>query len=413
MTAAFLADINALIAAGRHSDAETVARQALALQPNDASAFDALGVSLYFQNRLEESVEACRRALALDRNRANTWFNFGTSLSDAGYPEQAVAAYRQCLALDPANESANYNLARALLLLGQWDEGWRLYEARGRKKNPLYPALDYARWTGEPPGPYVLLLTTEQGIGDAIQFTRFAGHLRRRGYEVLLWTAPLLAPLLKGSADVGHVFAGNGLKIEGAPVKWSPLMSVPAAIALTPETVPGAPYLTPDPTLVARWAKRVGADGYRIGIVWQGNAAHGNDARRSMPLSALKPLSEIADVRLISLQKRPGTDQLADSGFADAIETFSDDGDFSAEGLLDTAAIMANLDLIVSVDTMAAHLAGALGRQVWLALDDRSDWRWLLGRNDTPWYPSMRLFRQERRGDWNQAVAAMVSILRK
>jgi hypothetical protein len=406
-------DVNALIAAGRHGDAEAVLQKELAARPDNPPALDALGVCLYFQNRLDESASAYRRALALDGNRATTWYNLGTALSDDGNAEEAIAAYRHCLALDPANESAKYNLSRSLLLVGQWQEGWQLYEARGRKNNPLYTALDYERWTGEPPGRYVLVLTTEQGIGDAIQFARFAGELKRRGYEVVLWTAPLLAPLLKGCTGVGHVFAGNGLKIEGAPVKWSPLMSVPAALGLTPTTLPSSgPYLAAEPARVAHWAQRIGRSGYKIGLVWQGNAAHGNDSRRSMPLAALAPLTEIPGIRLISLQKQPGTAQIAEAGFSDRMEALTDDNDTSAEGLLDTAAIMANLNMIISVDTMAAHLAGALGRPVWLALDDRPDWRWLLGRIDSPWYPTMRLFRQQRRGDWGAIVAAMAAILR-
>jgi hypothetical protein len=407
-------DVNALIAAGRHRDAEAVLQQELSARPDNASALDALGVCLYFQNRLEDSIGVYRRALALDGNRAATWYNLGTSLSDDGQPEDAVAAYQRCLALDPGNESAKYNLSRTLLLLGQWLEGWPLYEARGRKANPLYKALDFERWTGEPPGRYVLVLTTEQGMGDAIQFARFAGHLKRGGHEVVLWTAALLAPLLKGCADVGHVFAGDGLKIEGAPVKWSPLMSVPAALGLTPATVPLlGRYLTAEPARVAHWAQRIGKGGYKIGLVWQGNAAHGNDSRRSMPLAALRPLSEIPGIRLISLQKQPGTAQIAEAGFRDRLETLTDDSDASAEGLLDTAAIMANLNMVISVDTMAAHLAGALGRPVWLGLDDRPDWRWLLGRSDSPWYPTMRLFRQQQRGDWGAVVAAMAAALRQ
>jgi tetratricopeptide (TPR) repeat protein len=412
MNAAFLQRVDALIAAGRQAEAEAALRRELALHPDNAPVCDALGVCLYFQGRMAEAVAAHRRALDLDPERATTWYNLGTALSDDGRAAEAVEAYRRCLARDPGNESAKYNLSRALLLLGQWDEGFRLYEARGRKKRPLYRALDYERWHGEPPGRYVLVLTTEQGIGDAIQFARFAPHLRRAGYEVLLWTAPLLAPLLKQVTGIGPVAAGSGVRIEGAPAKWAPLMSVPAALRLTPETVPAAPYLVAEPARVAHWAQRIGAHGRKIGLVWQGNVAHNHDRRRSMHLSALAPLADIADVRLISLQKRPGSGQIGDVSFADRIETVAADSDLSAEALLDSAAIMAQLDLVVSVDTMAAHLAGALGRPVWLALDDKPDWRWMLGRADSPWYASLRLFRQPVAGDWSSVVAAMAQLLR-
>lgn len=403
--------VDAMISAGRHGEAEAALREELAARPRNVQALDALGVCLYFQGRMADSIEAFRRALALNDKRAMTWFNLGTSLSDDGQPVEAVATYRAALALDPGNESAKYNLSRSLLLLGQWEEGWQLYEARGRKKQPLYRTLDYERWTGEPPGRFVLLLTTEQGIGDAIQFARFAPHLKRSGYEVVLWTAPLLAPLLKQVTGIGHVVAGNGVRIDGAPVKWAPLMSVPAALGLKPDTVPSNPYMAPDPARAAHWAGRIGRDGFRIGVVWQGNAAHHNDARRSMHLSALAPFADIPGVRLVSLQKQPGNAQIREVPFGKRIESFSDPTDMSAEALLDTAAILANLNLVVTVDTMVAHLAGALGRLVWLALDDKPDWRWMLERADSPWYPTMRLFRQQAPGDWSSVIAAMAKTL--
>ena len=406
-------DVNALIAAGRHGDAEAVLQKELAARPDNPPALDALGVCLYFQNRLDESVSAYRRALALDGNRATTWYNLGTALSDDGNAEEAIAAYRHCLALDPGNESAKYNLSRSLLLVGQWQEGWQLYEARGRKNNPLYTTLDYERWTGEPPGRYVLVLTTEQGIGDAIQFARFAGELKRRGYEVVLWTAALLAPLLKGCAGVGHVFAGQGLKIEGAPVKWSPLMSVPAALGLTPDN---SAVIGPLSHCRAGARSALGATDRQERL----QDRHGV-ARQCGPRQRLAPLdapcraqaaAEIPGIRLISLQKRPGTRKSPRPGSATVSKHSQTITTSAPRALLDTAAIMANLNMVISVDTMAAHLAGALGRPVWLALDDRPDWRWLLGRSDSPWYPTMRLFRQQRRGDWGAIVAAMAAILR-
>lgn len=359
-----------------------------------------------------ESISAFRRALELDRNRAATWFNLGTSLSDAGYARDAVEAYRTCLSLDPSNESAKYNLSRSLLLLGEWQEGWKLYEARGRKSNPLYAPLEFERWNGEPPGKYVLVLTTEQGIGDAIQFVRFAPLLRRAGYEVLLWAPPLLGPLLKQVNGIGPVFTGSQLRITGSPVKWAPLMSIPAICGLTPQTVPSAPYIRVAAESVDNWGRKIGGHGFKIGIIWQGNTAHKRDKRRSIRLAELHPLAHIPEVRLISLQKSPGSAQIAETSFGSSIETYLDDTDMRAESLLETAAIMSHLDLVISVDTMPAHLAGALGRPVWLMLDDCPDWRWMLDSPTTPWYPAMRLFRQPTAGDWHSVVAAMVSAIR-
>src|SRR5262245_24561103 len=253
-------DVSALLAAQKFVEAEAVLRSALANSPSLAGAHDALGVCLFHQGRLAESIAAYRSALALDPGRASTWYNLGTSLSDLGEISQAVEAYRAALAFDPKNESTIYNLSRALLLVGEWEEGFKLYEARGRKSVPLYTKLDFDRWMGEPPGQYVLLLTTEQGLGDAIQFARYASYLRRAGHQVLLWTDAKLVELLKQVADIGPVVAGRGtIKIQGAPVKWSPLMSVPALVGTTPEkNIPPAPYLNPVSARVAQWAERIG-----------------------------------------------------------------------------------------------------------------------------------------------------------
>jgi len=406
-------DARALVAAGKYVEAEAALRFAIANAPGQAGAFDTLGVCLFYQGRLAESVAAYRAALAIDPKRASIWYNLGISLSDRGRTVEAVEAYRTALSINPTDESAKYNLSRALLLLGEWREGFQLYEARGRKAAPLYTNLDFDRWRGEPPGRYVLLLSTEQGIGDAIQFARYASALKRMGYEVLLLTDAKLVELLKQVADIGRVVAGSGIKIEGAPVKWSPLMSVPAVVGTTPDkNIPAAPYLNPSPARVAQWAERIGPSGFKVGLVWQGNTAHARDHWRSIPLAALEPLTAVPGVRLISLQKQPGHEQIADVAFRERIEVVADATDTGADALLDAAAIVANLDLVITVDTMAAHLAGAIGRPVWLALDTVPDWRWLLGRADTPWYPTMRLFRQGTAGDWPPVVQELTEALR-
>jgi hypothetical protein len=407
-------DLRALLSAGRFAEAEAVVRGTLAKAPGQAASHDTLGVCLFHQGRLSESVDAYRRALALDNGRGSTWYNLGTALSDLGEMPQAIEAYRNALAREPRNESAAYNLSRVLLLLGDWEEGFRLYEARGRKAVPLYANLDFERWKGEPPGHYVLLLTTEQGIGDAIQFARFAPALRRVGHQVLLWTDRNLVKLLKQIPDVGEVAAGGRIRIVGMPVKWSPLMSVPALIGTTPvKNIPRAPYLRADAARVARSAERLGENGFKVGLVWQGNPAHPRDLWRSIPLAMLAPLADVPGVRLISLQKQPGDAQIAHTALGGRIELVLDAADTSAEALLETAAIVANLDLVITVDTMLAHLAGAMGKTVWLALDTVPDWRWLLGRADTPWYAGMRLFRQRAAGDWAPVVRELAYALSK
>jgi hypothetical protein len=401
-----------LLARRRYPEAEAMARGVLTDSPGNAAVHDALGVSLYFQGRLAEAVQAFREALSLDPGRAPAWYNLGTSLSDLGQTRDAVDAYRAALAGDPNHHSAAYNLARALLLLGEWDEGWQLYEARGRKPNPLYASLPYERWTGAPPGRYVLALSTEQGMGDAIQFARYVGFLRRKGYEVVLLTDAKLVELMRWVSDVAQVATGNA-RIEGVPVKWSPLMSVPAIVGTTPtRNIPPAPYMRAEPARAARWAERLGPDGFKVGIVWQGNPSHARDRTRSLPLAALVALADVAGARLISLQKGFGAEQIATVPFRDRIEALADSADVSAAALLDHAALIAGLDLVITVDTMLAHLAGALGRPVWLLLEHLPDWRWLTARPDTPWYPSMRLFRQRTPGAWAPVMQEVVSALR-
>jgi ADP-heptose:LPS heptosyltransferase len=196
-------------------------------------------------------------------------------------------------------------------------------------------------------------------------------------------------------------------------VKWSPLMSIPAIVGTTPtRNIPPAPYMRAEPERTARWAERLGPDGFKIGIVWQGNPSHARDRTRSLPLAAFAPLADTAGLRLISLQKGFGAEQIATVPFRDRIEALVDSADVTAGALLDHAALIAGLDLVITVDTMLAHLAGALGRPVWLLLEHLPDWRWLTERPDTPWYPSMRLFRQRIPGAWAPVVQEVVSALR-
>lgn len=373
----------------------------------DAAALDGTGVRLLHQGRPREAVRYFHAALALNPERAGVWYNLGTAQSKLNLHDDSITALRRCIALAPGHESARYNLAHALLKTSRWDEGWALYEARGRKRSPTYAPLPFERWQGEAPGAYVLLLTTEQGMGDAIQFVRFAGFLRQRGFTTLVWAPPPLAPLFEWGAGLGRIWQGGAPKIEGRSVKWAPLMSVPALIGLRPERVPAAPYLAPPPERRAHWAGRLGGGGFKVGIAWQGNPAHPRDPFRSMPLAELEPLVRIPGVRLVSLQKSPGSEAIATVPFGQAIERPIAEDDTGVASLLDTAALLVNLDLVITVDTMVAHLAGALGCTVWLALDANPDWRWLLDRQDTPWYPGMRLFRQTGEGGWGPVIQAM------
>ncbi len=411
--AAFAASMRALLDAGRPREAERIVRAALRDRPDDPGMLGWLSVCLRDQDRYGEAIAAATAAIAVERRMADLWLSLAMALRSAGRVREAVDAFRTCLALSPENApAAAYQLGQALLSLGQWSEGWRLYEARRKMDNRNLVRLAIDPWSGEPPGRYVLVLRTDQGMGDALQFARFAGHLRQSGYPVFLWTREKLAPILRCVAGIGRVHGGPEIKVEGPPVKWAPLMSVPAMLGTTPETVPPAPYIAIPAPRVAAWRDRIGARGFRVGLCWQGSVTNENDRRRSLPLAALAPLAEIPGVRLVSLQKRPGAAQIGTVPFADRIEIVEDQAETGGDALLDTAAIIMNLDLVITVDTMTAHLAGALGRKVWTMLCFAPDWRWMLERTDTPWYPTMRLFRQEAPGDWHAVVAAVAARLR-
>jgi ADP-heptose:LPS heptosyltransferase len=272
-----------------------------------------------------------------------------------------------------------------------------------------YQPLLSPRWNGEAPDHHRLVILTEQGLGDAIQFGRYASLLAGRGHAVTVLTRPVLQPLLSTLPGVERVVTSTDeLARDPRPFRWLPLMTAPRALRLTPNAIPAQEsYLSVDQERIATWAERLRSGGFKVGIAWQ-------PARRdrSAPLSAFAPLAEIDGVRLISLQKQPGSAQIDQVPFAARIERPSDDADIGADALLDTAAIIMNLDLIVSVDTMAVHLAGALGRPALVALRHIADWRWLSDRDDSPFYPHARLFRQKVAGDWSDTFARIADAVR-
>jgi hypothetical protein len=300
-------------------------------------------------------------------------------------------------------------LSQLLLLTGDWAEGLPLLEHRALLPNPAFLPLDFPRWNGEPPGEHRLVVLSEQGLGDNIQFGRHASLLAGRGHAVTLLTREDLAPLMRSLPGIeGVVTSAEQLAGDKRPVRWVPLMSLLAALHQRPNSIPAqAPYLSAEPKRVAAWAEKIGSGGFKIGIAWQGTSF-----LWQAPLSAFAPLAEIDGVRLISLQKGEACGQIGAVGFGARVEQPSEPNDYNAEALLDTAAIMQNLDLVVSIDAMPAHLAGALGRPAFIALRDVPDWRWLLEREDSPFYATLRLFRQSQAGDWTSVFARIAAAAR-
>jgi tetratricopeptide (TPR) repeat protein len=447
-TSALVRDALAHGDAGRGDEAERLLYRALALQPASAEIHNNLGNVLRSAGRLDGAIEAYRSAIALAPGLAEAHFNLGLAIlqrgdapgamqcfraslqSRPGFADAhlnlgfllegegdnagAIACYRSAVALEPELVEAHVNLGMQLLLAGHFPEGWREYEWRLRY--PEYSGADLAagdqgqggRWDGVALDGRTILLDAEQGFGDAIQFLRYAPLVAERGGRVLMRCAPELAALAASAPGVATtVTRGGSLPPFDT---YCPLPSLPLVFGTSLETIPArVPYLRADPEQARRWKLRLagGAAQCRIGLVWASQSKHRTAAEKSLPLAALAPLAAIAGLRFYSLQKGEAAAQAERPPAGMRIENLSDElRDFS-----DTAAAVANLDLVISVDTAVAHLAGAMGRPAWTLLKFAPDWRWLLAREDSPWYPTMRLFRQQKPADWYPVIGAVTAAL--
>jgi Flp pilus assembly protein TadD len=429
-------------AQGRLAEAVCCYRQALRLRPDDAALQGNLGVALARQGRLSEALASFRRAVRLKPEDAQAHCNLGNALREAGKLGQAVACLRQALRLQPDYAEAHNNLGLALteqgkldealvhleqaltlkpdfveahcnrayvwLLKGDWERGWPEYEWRWKRLAAPPRSLPQPLWDGSPLQGRTILLHAEQGLGDTIQFIRYAALVKRRGGTVLVECQPALVPLLTGCAGIDGLFA-RGSALPDFDVQ-APLLSLPRILGTTLATVPTeVPYLTAEAGLVDFWRWELRAwPGFRIGIAWQGSPAHQADRCRSVPLAQFAPLARLPGVRLVSLQKGPGREQLAGFSARHALVDLGNRLDETAGAFRDTAAVMKNLDLVISADTAVAHLAGALAVPAWVVLPFHADWRWLHGRDESPWYPTLRLFRQDKPGDWEGVFHRLV-----
>ena len=460
---------NALLALRQPDDAATACRAALRFKPNLAEAHEALGHALADSRRGEEAVAAYREALRLNPGLPDLHNSLGVALRYANRLEEAAVQLREAqrrtpgdpgvlanlsgvlkelgdfagaetllrdaLRRHPANAVLRYNLGLLLLLTGRFDEGWSGFEARFQAGAVPMRGFPKPEWRGDALGSRTLLVYAEQGFGDMIQFSRF---LPRNG-PVVLEAPRAMTRLLSSLPNAPRIIAAG----EALPAfdVVCPMMSLPMRRGMDIASAP-PPYLAAEPDRVARWRAHLGPesskpdgfkpdgfkpggfrpdgfrpDGFRIGIAWQGNAARIEDTGRSFRLEQFLPIGRVPGVRLISLQKGFGTEQLGALPAGLVVETLGADFDSGPDAFLDSAAVMMNLDLVVTSDTAIAHLAGALGRPVWVALKHVPDWRWMTGRQDSPqdcpWYPSMRLFRQARRDAWEPVFAEMAEALRR
>jgi Flp pilus assembly protein TadD len=398
---------------GRHDLAIDLIRKAAAINPGDASAHSSLGNLLLQQGRLDEAVTCYRKAVDLKPDFSEALNNLGNALRAQKRLDEAIASYRRALGLRSDDPEAHYNLAMALLARGDMPAGWEEHEWRWKTPQlaPSHRNFAQPQWRGEAAAGRALLLHAEQGFGDTLQFCRYAPLAAAGGLRIILEVPKPLVRLLHSLAGVDRIV----MQGEALPPfdLHCPMLSLPLALGTTIATIPSdVPYLHADTAQVAAWRTRLAATekrGPRIGLVWAGNprkpllAAAALDRRRSIAPERLAPLFELPGLRFYSLQKD-----------GPAAPTHFPLADFMAEmeDFADTAALIANLDLIVSVDTSVAHLAAALGKPVWLL--DRFDpcWRWLVGRRDSPWYPGLRLYRQPRPGDWGSVIGEIARDLR-
>ncbi len=394
----------------RHEEALDSYDKAAALAPLDAAIMVSRANALAMLGRFADAEQAYNHAIARDPKLAIAYAQKGLAVKHQARFAEARKLLEQALAMQPNDPSTAFALAQLMLLTGDWRAAWPLFERRAALLRPAYVPLEAERWQGQPPADFRLVLLAEQGLGDNVQFCRYASLLAGRRYDVTLLVPPLLAPLLRTLPGVERVVSSaEELDDDKRRTMWLPLLSSMGALHLTADTVPAQePYLAAEPERVARWRERLGSDGLKVGVVWQGSTRNS-----AAPLAALAPLAEVSGVRLISLQKGAAAAEIAQVPFAARIERVLDADDVSADALTDTAALMAALDLVVSIDSMPAHLAGALGRPVCLALPFIPDWRWLLDRDDTPWYAGMRLFRQDETRQWQPIFERIAQELRR
>jgi hypothetical protein len=396
---------NALAREGKSAEAVACCRQAVELAPDFAPAHNNLSVLLRSQGNWDEAVACGRRALELEPDHAEVHYNLGAALQERGDLDDALACYRKAVELKADFADGHMGLAGIHLLRGDFRQGWLEYEWRWRTKQVPPRPFRQPLWDGGSLAGKTILLYPEQGLGDVIQFIRYAPLVKRLGATVIVECQKPLLPLLATCAGIDRL-VGQGDQLPPFATH-SPLLSLPRIFQTSLDKMPAAgPYLFAAPALIESWRKKLSdLPGYKIGIHWQGRPGQGPWRVRNIPLRQFAPLAEIPGVRLISLQKGAGCEELAQVREHFPVVELGDEVDQAAGAFMDTAAIIKNLDLVITCDTALAHLAGALGAPVWVALPRVPEWRWLLDRSDSPWYPTMRLFRQKALGDWPSVFA--------
>ncbi len=385
--------------------------EALKIRPDYANGHFNRGNLLLDVGRLDEAVASYRRAIELRPDDAGAHCKLGVAYYDLGQLEQALECFERALQFQPNYPEVHRNRALAWLAQGEYSKGWSEYEWRFECEGFGRRSFAQPRWDGSPLAGRRLLVYAEQGLGDTLQFVRYLPLVEISSGQVRFEVQPALAPLLAHSGFGRWFVAPDAIPDFDV---HAPLLSLAGFLPdRGGRPFWERPYLVADPQLVASWESRVrGIGGFRVGIVWAGNPDHPHDRFRSVRLAEFAPLAAIPGVRLISLQKGAGRRQLADAAAGIDVVDLGDALDEAAGAFMDTAAVMQHVDLVITVDTAIAHLAGGLGVNVWVPLQVSPDWRWLAQGTRTAWYPSMRLFRQQSFDRWPPVFAEMASQLR-
>ena len=395
---------------GKIEEAVAYYREAIRLDPGSAAAYNNLGLCLQEAGRSEEALKYFRKAAGIAPKFAEAYYNLALYYQDKNLTVEAIEYYSMAIGQKPDYVDAHWNMACALLLSGNFVQGWREYEWRWKVKGHRGRAVPGPLWDGSDSAGRTVLLHAEQGFGDTLQFIRYAPMVARQGARVIVQCPEELLRLLSNVEGVAEVVPDTG------PLPQfdlhCPLLSLPAVFGTSLENVPAEiPYIIADSRLSQTWSERLASQGpgFKVGLVWAGRAESKRERARSCSFELFSDLSRIGGVTLYSLQKGEGAEQAqSPPGNMKFIDLTAEIYDFA-----DTAALIANLDLVISIDTAAAHLAGAMGKPVWTLLPFVPDWRWLLGRDDSPWYPTMRLFRQPAPGDWERVMGRVGRELRE
>jgi FKBP-type peptidyl-prolyl cis-trans isomerase 2/TolA-binding protein len=376
-------------------------KKALEYSPENFGAYNNLGLCYLENENLDDAMASFQKSIELKPDFAEAYSNIGNVYHNKLMLDEAINMYKKAIDIDPNYTDAHWNLAISYLLKGELEQGWKEYEWRWKTDEFHRPSFPKPIWNGEPIHGKKLLIITEQGLGDALQFLRYIPLIYKKGVKIIFTCSEELIPLIKNHEEISEIIPRNSIVPEFD--YYCSLLSLPLIFNTTINNIPqNIPYINATKKSIKYWHNKLSnnQNKMKIGIVWAGNPKHKMDKKRSIPLKTYYPLFDLKGVAFYSLQKGKGSEQVDDeSKKMGLIDLTNEINDFS-----DTAGFIMNLDLVITVDTAVAHLAGALGRPVWVLIPYIPDWRWMLNREDSPWYPTMRLFRQSSRGDWETVV---------